>query len=161
MIDEKKIFGLAMNSEPKFVLGIVFLCMILSSANFLYYRDSLSAHLHYLTDYHSSLLGLRLFVTFLLFVVFIGIWMRRFLWKILALSALVGIVAFYVSWYFDKFKWLNVSGVYEGTPQYTERLKEIGYFRGANDIDYLIFFLAIIFFFWTLLRYDAMASESV
>lgn len=131
----------------------------MSLLNFTFYRGTLTSHLDYLTDFHAGLLGHRLFVTFALALCFLGIWLRNLGGKILSLTSLLVILILYLRWYYEKFKWIEVSGINEDTVEYSRRLGEIGWFRGSNEWDFVLLFSALALMFWVVFRYKTYRSE--
>jgi hypothetical protein len=150
----KPSYTVRLNVEVKMVLGVLFLGWLLSLANALYYYyEIVLPNYNTLGDHHFLLYRGRVWVTISLVLLALGIWLRRLAGKILGMLSILLIFYFYLVWYFEKFRWLAVTGIYEGTDQYSKAVNEIGLFRGANGIDFLLITLTVCVFFWIILRY--------
>lgn len=149
----------SIDKETKLVLFLLALLFIISIANYAYYRGTLYAHLDYLTDFHANLLGHRLAVIFGLLICFIGIWVKRLRGKVISLLSTLIILALYLFWYYEKFKWFEVAGLKDGSVEYTNRLNEIGWFRGANQWDFIVLFSVLVLMFWIIFRYKNNYSK--
>jgi hypothetical protein len=118
-------------------------------------------YLNYLTDFHASLLGNRLITTLGLAICFLGIWLESLRGRILSLIPVLFIFVLYIFWYFEKFDWLEAIGAKQGTTEYKDKLIEIGYFRGANEWDYILLFSVLLLMFWIIFRYHTNQPKSL
>ena len=103
--------------EARFVGVVILLGGMVSLANYFTYRDLLSSHWDVLTNYHELLLLVRSVVSVCLFVIAGAICLKNTWGKIIGLLASVLMLALFVYWYFEKFRWLYVIGSYEGTTE--------------------------------------------
>ena len=145
--------------ENRLVLVVGLLSGLLNMANWFYYRDSLRSLPVSPNDYHYMLMGVRSFTAAFLFMMCFGIWLRQITWikqiigKTISLIFGLLIRTLYVDWFFEKYRWLSVSGLHDGTQMYNDRLREIGFFRGANSVDYMVLIVAMGLLLWIVCRY--------
>ena len=83
----------------------------------------------------------------------IGFFFRSFWGKFLSLISSFLILAVYLWWYFEKFRWMDVTGLISGSAEYAKRLEQIGFFREANIFDIFLFFFAVALVIWFIFRF--------
>ncbi len=83
----------------------------------------------------------------------VGVLLKSTSGKVVSVLSILLIFGTYISWYYEKFKWLEVNGLKEGTVEYSKVFNQIGWFRGANEFDYIVLFSVIVLFIWIIFRY--------
>lgn len=143
-------FSLTQTSVALIVAGVG---LSISAVNCLYFWKSLNSLPVNPNDFHYMLLGYRQVVTVLFAVICIGIWRDRLGGRVATFTSVLLIIWLHVNWYFEKFIWLNVIGEKEGSEGYVQHLVEIGWFRGANQMDNFISLVTVVLGFWLISRF--------
>jgi len=126
------------------------LVLLGSIVNFVYYLGRVHTFqaIYFPTDFQQDLLGIRFLTILGSLGLVIGTVVDRIWVKTVAIISILTVLGFYVLWYFEKFKWMQVIGLKEGTSEYLTKLEEIGWFRGGNFWDYMFLFASIALLTW-------------
>lgn len=149
--------------ETKIVLVFLIFALIGSIANFAYFYGTLRPYseIYFPTDFDSGLLSFRFLVILCLIGCLTGILLKSIVGKTVSVLSVLIILAFYVLWYFEKFKWIHVVGINEGTPEYLKTIDEIGWFRGANEWDLVMLLFVLALMLWVIFRYKTRRPKSL
>ena len=91
-------------------------------------------------------------LSLLFFIILVSTLREWRLGKVVATIAAFCISAIYAWWYFEKYHFLTaVYGLKVGSPEYNSWLSEIGFFRGATQVDYWILTTTLIVFILVLI----------
>jgi len=137
-----------MRLETKIVLTFSMVALLGSVGNWAFYWGYLRTMPYVSTDFHQDLLGIRFIVCAGFLFCFIGFMSQRLWGKIVSIVSMLLILGFYVLWYFEKFRWIEIIGIRDGTAEYSNKLAEIGWFRDANSWDYVVLFAATMLLCW-------------
>jgi hypothetical protein len=154
--------SLMRTQEYRFVVLFIVFAITGSVANYAYFYGTLNGayETYFPTDFALSLLSFRLLAIASLLISLIGILLRSWLGQAMSLISVVVLIGFYVVWYFEKFKWVEIQGIKPGTPKYLRTLNEVGWFRNANWWDMFVLGTVISLLVWTVVRYRTGANRA-